>query len=72
MTASVYLQMFVAVCREQNWLNKNLIEGREFPIPRILPKNRSKRDERVRKVAVRVDEKLFRGEVEAVQAENFD
>src|SRR5688572_8514922 len=26
MTASVYLQMFVAVCREQNWLNKNLKE----------------------------------------------
>jgi hypothetical protein len=70
--ASVYLQMFVAVCREQNWLNKNQKDGREFQIPRILPKKRSKSDERVRKVAMKVDEKLFKGEVEVVQAEHFD
>ncbi len=72
LTASVYLQIFVAVCREQNWLNKNWKEGREFQIPRILPKQRSKRDQQVREVAMKVDEKLFQGEVEAVQAEDFD
>lgn len=72
LTASVYLRIFVAVCREQNWLNKNQKEGREFQTPRILPKKRSKSDERVRKVAMKVDKKLFKGEVEAVQAEHFD
>src|SRR5688572_19072083 len=54
LTASVYLQIFVAVCREQNWLNKNCKEGREIQIPRVLPMERSKRDQRVRKVAMKV------------------
>lgn len=72
LTASVYLRIFVVVCREQNWLNKNPPEGREYQTPRILPKERSKSDERVRKVAMKVDEKLFKGEVEIVKAQHFD
>jgi hypothetical protein len=36
LTASVHCQIFVAVCREQNWLNKNRKEDREFQTPRVI------------------------------------
>lgn len=70
-TASVYLRAFVAVCREEDWLNKNQPE-REFQTPRVLHKL-SKSEKRLHKLAMKVDEKLFGAPLEEViRAEDFD
>jgi hypothetical protein len=72
LTASVHCRVFVAVCREQNWLNKNRKEEREFQTPRVLHE-RSKSEKRLYKLAMKADEKLFGApEVKVVQAEDFD
>ena len=72
LTASVHCRIFVAVCREQNWLNKNQKEDREFQIPRLLHA-RSKSEERLHKLAMKADQKLFGAEfLGVVQAEDFD
>jgi hypothetical protein len=71
-TASVHSRIFVAICREQNWLNKNRKEHREFQTPRVLHKL-SKSEERLYRLAIKADEKLFGAECLAVvQAEDFD
>jgi hypothetical protein len=57
-TASVYLRAFVAICREQDWLNKNKLSNGE---------------KRLHKLAMKVDEKLFGAPLEeVVRAEDFD
>jgi hypothetical protein len=72
LTASVHRRIFVAVCREQNWLNKNRKEDREFQTPRVLHEY-SKREQRLHKLAMKADKKLFGAEfVRVVQAEDFD
>jgi hypothetical protein len=72
LTASVHCRIFVAVCREQNWLNKNRKEDREFQTPRVIHE-RSKSEKRLHKLAMKADEKLFGApEVKVVQAEDFD
>jgi hypothetical protein len=64
--------MFVAVCREQNRLNKNRKEDREFQTPRVLHE-RSKSEKRLHQLAMKADEKLFSArEVKVIQAEDFD
>lgn len=69
--ASVYLRAFVAVCREEDWLNKNQPE-REFQTPRVLHKL-SKSEKRLHKLAMKVDKKLFGAPLEEViQAKDFD
>ena len=71
-TASVHCRIFVAICREQNWLNKNRKEDRDFQTPRVLHK-RSTSEQRLRKLAMKADEKLFGApEVRVVYAEDFD
>jgi hypothetical protein len=73
-TSSVYRQMFVAICREEDWLNKNRKEGREFQTPRVIHE-RSKSEECLYKLAKKADEKLFGKpgvKVVVVQAEDFD
>jgi hypothetical protein len=59
LTASVHCRIFVAVCREQNWLNKNRKEDREFQTPRVLHEL-SKRERRLHKLAMKVDKKTIR------------
>ena len=72
LTASVHRRMFVAVCREQSWLNKNRKEDREFQTPRVLHE-RSKRELRLHKLAMKADKKLFGAKFErVVHAEHFD
>jgi hypothetical protein len=72
LTASVHCRIFVAVCREQNWLNKHRKEDREFQIPRVLHE-RSKSEQRLHKLAMKADEKLFGAtEILVVYAEDFD
>lgn len=64
--------MFVAVCREENWLNKNRKEGREFQTPRVLHEH-SKSETRLHKLVMKADEKLFGAPaVKIIQAEDFD
>ena len=71
-TASVHRRMFVAVCREQNWLNKNRKEDREFQTPRVLHAL-SKSEKRFLRLATKADQKLFGAEfVGVVHAEDFD
>lgn len=68
-TGSVHRRIFVAVCREQNWLNKMRKEDREFQTPRVLHEL-SKREQRLHKLAMKADEKLFGArEVRVVHAE---
>jgi hypothetical protein len=70
-TASVYLRAFVAVCREEDWLNKNQPE-REFQTPRVLHKL-SKSEKRLHKLAMKIDEKLFGAPLkEVILAKDFD
>ena len=72
LTASVHCRMFVAVCREQNWLNKNRKGDREFQTPRVVHEL-STREERLYKLAMKADKKLFGAEfLGVVQAEDFD
>ena len=72
LTSSIYCRIFVAVCREQNWLNKNRKEDREFQTPRVLHEL-SKSEKRMHKLAMKVDVKLFGApEVKVIQAEDFD
>jgi hypothetical protein len=72
LASSVYCRMFVAVCREQNWLNKNQKEDHEFQTPRVLHKL-SKSEKLLHKLAMRVDKRLFKAPLEeVVQAEDFD
>lgn len=69
--SSIYLQAFVAVCREQDWLNKNQPE-RESQTPRVLHKL-SKSEKRLHKLAMKADEKLFSAPLEeVVLAKDFD
>ena len=71
-TASVHRKIFVAVCREQNWLNKNRKEDRELQTPRVLYEL-SEREQRFRKLAMKADNKLFGAkELGVVEAEDFD
>jgi len=71
-TASVHCRIFVAVCREQNWLNKYRKAHREFQTPRVLHV-RSKSEKRLHKLAMKADEKLFGAKFEGVvHAEDFD
>jgi hypothetical protein len=71
-TSSVYCRLFVAVCREQDWLNKNRKEDRPFQIPRVLHK-RSRSEKRLHKLAMKVDKRLFGAPLEEViHAEDFD
>jgi hypothetical protein len=64
--------MFVAVCRERNWLNKNRKQDPEFQPPRVLHEL-SKSERRLHKLAMKVDDKLFGApEVKVVPAEDFD
>jgi hypothetical protein len=72
LTSSVHCRMFVAICREQNWLNKYRKGDREFQTPRVLHE-RSKREQRLHKLAMKADQKLFGAKfVEVVHAEDFD
>ncbi len=70
-TASAYRRVFVAVCREEDWLNKNR-KDRELQIPRILP-NRSKTERWLYEKAEKIDKSLFGSPVEKViEAKDFD
>ncbi|HYV09839.1 MAG TPA: hypothetical protein VE980_02925 [Pyrinomonadaceae bacterium] len=69
---SVHCKIFVAVCREQNWLNQYRKEDREFQTPRVLHEY-SKREQRLHKFAMKADEKLFGApQIRVVHAEDFD
>jgi hypothetical protein len=70
-TGSVHCRMFVAVCREQNWLNENR-KDRELQIPRVLHEY-SKREQRLHKLARKADEELFGApEIRVVEAQDFE
>jgi hypothetical protein len=72
LASSVYLRVFVAICREENWLNMNRPEGREFQTPRVLHKL-SKSEKWLRERAKNVDKTLFAAELEKViEPKNFD
>lgn len=72
MTSSVFCLVFVAVCREQDWLNKNRKEEREFQIPRVLHKLSGSK-KLLHKLAMKVDKRLFGAPLEAVvHAEDFE
>jgi hypothetical protein len=70
LTSSIYLRIFVQVCREQDWLNKNQPD-REFQTPRleyVIPPNKK----RLHRRAERVDQKLFEAVFERkVDAKDF-
>lgn len=70
LTSSVYLRIFVEVCREQDWLNKNQPD-REFQTPR-LEHVLSQSERRLQKLAERADRKLFKGEfIREIDAKDF-
>jgi hypothetical protein len=70
LTSAVYLRIFVEVCREQDWLNKNQPD-REFQTPRLehaIPPNMK----RLHRRAERVDQTLFKAEfIRKVDAKDF-
>lgn len=70
LTSSVYLRIFVEVCREQDWLNKNQPD-REFQTPRlehVIPKS----ERRLHRLAERTDRRLFKGEfIRKIDAKDF-
>jgi hypothetical protein len=68
---TIYLRIFVAVCREEDWLNKHRPEGRELQTPRVEPK-RSQREKRVYYRARKIDRSLFQKDIlKVVQAKDF-
>jgi hypothetical protein len=70
LTSQVYLRIFVEVCREQDWPNKNQPD-REFQTPRLeyaIPPNKK----RLHMRAQRADQTLFKAEfIRKVDAKDF-